>query len=65
MTGLSISADVHDDVTAGKQMYSAQSSVDFIVIFCTKHLRIKWSNITRSQELCTKYFTGHYIKLVL
>lgn len=47
------------------QMYGDQSGVNFIVIFYTKNFRIKWSNITRFHEFCTKCFAGHSIMLVL
>lgn len=62
---LSISVDVHDNVHGCTQMYGDQSGVNFIVIFYTKNLRIKWSNITKFHEFCTKCFARHSIMLVL
>lgn len=65
ITWLSIGADVHDDVRGCTQMYSHQSSINYIVIFYTKRLRIKWSIITNFHDFCRKCFEGHSIMLVL
>lgn len=59
------SDDVHDNVYRCTQRCSHQSSVNFFFILSTKHLRIKWSNLIRSHEFCSKYFAGHIIMLLI